>query len=176
MHEKLLHLILVRRDMAHFAHEHPTLDPMASSASATPSPPAATTASSPTSPQRARAPRPSTRPFPSAGKPQAPAPLPSELADLVSTSQVPVRRTVPVTVQIKDPANLEPYLGALGHLILIHEDAETFVHSHPDDRAASPGTLVFLARFPKPGVYRGWLQFQRAGKVFTSELRFEAAQ
>ena len=87
-----------------------------------------------------------------------------------------MRKTVPVTVQIKDSANLEPYLGAMGHLILIHQDAVTFVHSHPDDRAGSPGTLVFQARFPKPGVYRAWLQFQRAGRVFTSELRFEAAQ
>jgi hypothetical protein len=87
-----------------------------------------------------------------------------------------VRKTVPVTVRIKDPAGLEPYLGALGHLILIHQDAVTFVHSHPDDGAAAHGTLVFQARFPKPGIYRAWLQFQRAGRVFTSELRFEAGE
>jgi hypothetical protein len=87
-----------------------------------------------------------------------------------------VRKTIPVTVRIKDPVNLEPYLGTLAYLILIHEDAVTFVHSHPDDRAGDPGSLVFQARFPKPGVYRAWLQFQRAGQVFTSELRFEAGQ
>jgi hypothetical protein len=103
-------------------------------------------------------------------------PLPADLVELVSAPQVPLRKTAPITIRIKDPANLEPYLGALGHLILIHSDAVTFVHCHPDDRGVSPGTLVFQARFPKPGVYRAWLQFQRAGRVFTSELRFEAGE
>jgi hypothetical protein len=176
MHEKLLHLILVRRDLTHFAHEHPTLGPdgifrlrytFASAgdysifADVAPKGAGAQTLYAPLS---------------VSGKPQSPPPIPSDLADLVSTPQVPVRKTVPVTVHIKETAGLEPYLGALGHLILIHEDAVTFVHSHPDDRASSPGTLVFQARFPKPGVYRAWLQFQRAGRVITSELRFEAGE
>ena len=68
---------------------------------------------------------------------------------------------------IKD---LEPYLGAMAHLILIHQDAATFVHSHPDE--ADPtnghnGTLTVLARFPKAGLFKGWLQVQRSGKVIT---------
>ena len=176
MHEKLLHLILVRRDLVHFAHEHPTLGPdgvfrlrytFASGgeysifADVAPKGAGAQTLYAPLS---------------VSGKPQPPAPLPEDLAELVSAPQVPVRKTVPVTVRIKDSANLEPYLGALGHLILIHQDAVTFVHAHPDDRAGAAGNLVFQARFPKPGVYRAWLQFQRAGQVFTSELRFEAGQ
>jgi hypothetical protein len=52
----------------------------------------------------------------------------------------------------------------------MHEDAATFVHSHPaDDRS-----MDFLARFPKPGMYRGWLQFQRAGRIETAEFTFRA--
>jgi hypothetical protein len=174
MHERLLHLILVRRDLTHFAHEHPALGPdgdfrlrytFASAgdyrlfADVAPKGAGAQTLSAPLS---------------VSGKPQPATPLPTDLVELVSAPQVPVRKTVPVTIRIKDPANLEPYLGALGHLILIHEDAVTFVHSHPDDHPAAPGTLVFQARFPKPGVYHAWVQFQRAGKVFTGELRFEA--
>ena len=54
------------------------------------------------------------------------------------------------------------------------EDGETFVHSHPADDVPSPGRLQFLARLPKPGLYRGWLQFQRAGKVETTELTLRA--
>src|SRR5205085_6913516 len=73
--------------------------------------------------------------------------------------------------------NIEPWLGAMAHLILIHEDGTTFVHSHPDE--ADPtngktGQITFLARFPKPGVYRGWLQFQRGGKVETAAFTITA--
>ena len=66
--------------------------------------------------------------------------------------------------------DVQPYLGALGHLILVHEDGETFVHSHPDEldpKAGKDGHLAFLARYPKPGRYRGWVQIQRAGVVET---------
>lgn len=74
--------------------------------------------------------------------------------------------------------DLEPYLGAMGHLMLVHEDASTFVHSHPDERVAGAGNdgkLPFLARFPKPGRYRGWLELQRKGKVSRIELLVTAA-
>lgn len=73
--------------------------------------------------------------------------------------------------------DLQPYLGALGHLILVHEDGETFVHSHPDELdplAGRDGHLAFLARFPKLGRYRGWVQLQRAGVVETAAFTVAA--
>lgn len=77
------------------------------------------------------------------------------------------------------PVNdLQPYLGALGHLILVHEDGETFVHSHPDEldpENGRDGHLAFLARFPKPGRYRAWVQMQRAGVVETGAFTVVAA-
>ena len=36
------------------------------------------------------------------------------------------------------------------------------------------GRIPFLVRLPKPGLYRGWLQFQRGGKVQTVQLALEA--
>ena len=169
MHEKLLHLILVRRDLAHFAHEHPTLGPdgvfrlrytFASGgdyslfADVAPKGAGAQTLSAPLS---------------VSGKPQPPAPFPTDLVEIwCPPRKSRCGKTVPVTVRIKDPANLEPYLGALGHLILIHEDAVTFVHSHPDDRAGAtrnsrlPGPLPQARRLPRlapiptrrPGLHR----------------------
>ncbi len=73
--------------------------------------------------------------------------------------------------------DLQPYLGALGHLILVNEDGETFVHSHPDEldpKAGKDGHLAFLARFPKPGRYRGWVQLQRGGVVETGPFTVAA--
>lgn len=73
--------------------------------------------------------------------------------------------------------DVQPYLGALGHLILVHEDGETFVHSHPDEldpKAGKDGRLAFLARFPKPGRYRGWVQIQRSGVVETAAFTVAA--
>ena len=40
-----------------------------------------------------------------------------------------VKNKLPVT-------DLQLYLGALWHLVIIHEDGKTFLHSHPEDHAA----------------------------------------
>ena len=74
--------------------------------------------------------------------------------------------------------DLEPYLGAFGHLMIIHQDGQTFVHSHPmEDEAgiaqSKLGNVAFNARFPKPGIYKAWGQFQRNDKVITIPFVFE---
>lgn len=81
-----------------------------------------------------------------------------------TTTQLTLEGGLPV----KD---LEPYLGAMAHLILIHEDAETFVHSHPLD---DPEKLVFLARPPKPGRYKGWVELKSGGQVLRKSFPLEA--
>jgi hypothetical protein len=91
---------------------------------------------------------------------------------------VPVRKTIPVTVTVESVGGgkgeeLERYLGALGHLILVHEDGVTFVHSHPDELSTPPSgstAIPFLARFPQAGLYRGWAQFQRGGRLVTVDF------
>lgn len=91
---------------------------------------------------------------------------------------IPIGKMTSVTYALKDATSgdaitdLEPYLGAFGHLMLIHQDGQTFVHSHPMEdeagvKASKGGNVTFNARFPKPGIYKAWGQFQRAGKVLT---------
>jgi hypothetical protein len=63
--------------------------------------------------------------------------------------------------------NLQPYLGAMGHLVIISEDGNDFVHAHPVEGATTSGPIAFEAHFPRPGIYGGWGQFQRAGVVLT---------
>lgn len=65
---------------------------------------------------------------------------------------------------------LEPYLGAMAHLVMIHEDATTFVHAHPLD---NPAKIVFLARPPKAGKYRAWVETQSKGIVYRQSFDVE---
>jgi hypothetical protein len=109
--------------------------------------------------------------------PETPEPArPAAAVEMRSAPVLAARQSTPILFRIADPAGLEPYLGAAGHLILIHEDAETFVHSHPSEETARDGQLQFLSRLPKPGAYRGWLQFQRSGQVVTHPVEVHARE
>ena len=83
--------------------------------------------------------------------------------------------------------DLQPYLGAAGHVVLMREDATTFAHQHAEtfddqDRAvlALPGTrfgpdLDLHARFATPGTYRLWAQFRLGdGQVVTARFSVTA--
>jgi hypothetical protein len=70
--------------------------------------------------------------------------------------------------------DLQRYLGAFGHAMMLSEDMTEHVHAHPEEMlegtAITEGggpDLVFHALFPKPGHYRIWLQFQRHDKLST---------
>jgi hypothetical protein len=66
-------------------------------------------------------------------------------------------------------ADLEPYLGAWGHALIVSADLADAVHSHPVTPLTSPGgpRIFFSQRFPRPGYYRMWMQVQRGGDVAT---------
>ena len=72
--------------------------------------------------------------------------------------------------------DLQPYLGAWGHTLILSEDARDYIHSHPTetipndaDRTKIYGgpDAAFGVFFPRPGRYRVWSQFQRQGKLIT---------
>jgi hypothetical protein len=69
--------------------------------------------------------------------------------------------------------DLEPYLAAWGHSLIVSEDALSVVHAHPIEllpEGATAGggpTLTFTGLLPKPGRYRIWTQIKRRGEVFT---------
>lgn len=78
----------------------------------------------------------------------------------------------------KPVTDLEPYLGAMGHLVIISQDLKEFVHSHPleEGPSASKGpNVVFHAHFPAAGLYKGWGQFQHKGKIITVPFTFEVS-
>jgi hypothetical protein len=72
-------------------------------------------------------------------------------------------------------ADLEPYLGAPGHLLIVSADLETAFHSHPSDLQSRGPVVGFDATLPRAGVYKLWLQIQRAGRVVTVPMTLDVA-
>ncbi|MEV4533474.1 hypothetical protein AB0J82_06535 [Asanoa sp. NPDC049518] len=66
-------------------------------------------------------------------------------------------------------ADLEPYLGSYGHLVVLRAGDVGYLHVHPDEQR-TPGTVKFWLAAPSPGSYRAFFDFQVAGKVHTAEF------
>ncbi|MFF2890433.1 hypothetical protein [Paenibacillus sp. NPDC057967] len=62
--------------------------------------------------------------------------------------------------------DLQPYLGAIGHVVIISEDLEQYLHVHPVNERGSGPEARFVTSFPDEGLYRIWGQFQREGETF----------
>lgn len=70
-------------------------------------------------------------------------------------------------------SDFEPYLGVLGHLAIIHENKQTYLHVHPitltGTKDANGGrTIDFTAQFTESGTYRLYLQFKTNGHLETA--------
>lgn len=189
LHDRQLHLIVVRRDAAGFQHLHPALGPDGVWRVPLTLPAAGV--------YRAYA------DFVPTGGPAltlgtdlfspgdfAPVTfLPSRVAQvdgyqvrldggLVAGAPSPVFATitrdgVPVT-------DLEPYLGAFGHLVALRSSDLAYLHVHPDGATPAPTdrsgpAVAFTAEVPSPGVYRMFLDFQHDGVVRTAEFTLSTA-
>lgn len=180
-HEKLMHLIVVSKDLSYFDHIHPDY--------------------------KGKGVFEITTPFPSGGEykliadfiPAGGSPLTknhwikvqgdskqnpiqpdAKLIKIVegkeitlSLDQLKAGKEVQLTFTIKDDktkqpiTNLQPYLGAVGHVVIISADTEQYIHNHPLDEHAKGPDARFAAQFPNSGTYKIWGQFQHQGKVFT---------
>ncbi|WP_240763213.1 hypothetical protein [Paenibacillus thalictri] len=66
----------------------------------------------------------------------------------------------------KPVTDLQPYLGAVGHVVILSADTEQYLHVHPTDEKAKGPDAKFMTKFPKSGVYKIWGQFQQNGQTF----------
>ena len=187
-HEKELHLIVVRTDGAEFRHVHPTRD-----ANGAWSIPWSWNAAggyrvyADFTPTALREGLTLTRPFQVAGD-VSPQTLPA------TTSTAPAgpyqvtltggliagdASSVDFTVtRDGEPARLEPYLGAQGHLVALRETDLAFLHVHPEHADTEPqdaSEVSFAAHVPTAGGYLLYLDFQVDGQVFTAAFRVEAS-
>jgi hypothetical protein len=97
------------------------------------------------------------------------------------------------------PAPLEPYMGMWSHAAIRAKDGSVFTHLHPSGTISMTAQelfarrergedlkkpidvmcgrpereLVFPYSFPKPGIYRMWVQVRSGGKIATQHFDFE---
>ncbi|MGH2746198.1 MAG: hypothetical protein ACRDLY_17650 [Thermoleophilaceae bacterium] len=73
--------------------------------------------------------------------------------------------------------DVEPYLGARGHLVALREGDLAFLHVHPESAATEGAEIRFGVEYPSNGRYRLFLQFKHDGRVrtaaFTQEVGVE---
>lgn len=72
----------------------------------------------------------------------------------------------------KPVTDLEPYLGAGGHCVILSEDSTAYLHSHPLETGETTfgPTVVFHTRFLRAGLYKVWGQFQHHGQKLTADF------
>jgi hypothetical protein len=178
VHEKLLHMIVVSSDLGVFVHEHPTRRPDGVLEHALVLPRAGDyTVFADFTPRGGKntvtsAPFvvPGTAPAPVALTPvtlPAGATQGAFAVELTTDAPIAPGTDTMLSFAIRDAngpvADLRPYLGALGHAVIISEDRSQFLHSHPM-AGADGSTVRFHTRFPAPGTYKVWGEFRPRGE------------
>ena len=88
--------------------------------------------------------------------------------------------TFSVSREGKAVTDLQPYLGAYGHLVALRVGDLAYLHVRPegapDDGRTRPGPdVAFRAEVPAAGSHRLFLDFQHGGVVRTAEFTVVAA-
>jgi hypothetical protein len=182
LHDKPLHLIVARRDLTGFQHVHPTMAPDGtwSVPITLPTPGSwrayADFTGTPTGGQPAAAVLGVDLTVPGAYVPRPlPPPAPQASVDgftIAYEGRPRVGAVQPLlftVTQAGQPAPLEPYLGAYGHLVVLRDGDLGYVHVHPEAQLSN-GAVKFWLAAPSPGRYRMFFDFQVGGKVHTAEF------
>jgi hypothetical protein len=77
--------------------------------------------------------------------------------------------TLTVTKDGRPVTDLQPYLGAFGHLVALRDGDLAYLHVHPEESGPGPA-ITFHAEVPSAGAYRLYLDFQHGGTVRTAEF------
>jgi hypothetical protein len=193
-HEKLLHLIVVRKDLNEFQHVHPTLDATtgvftlsdlvfpssgayrifadftpASAQMDTNGQPMNVVSSEDIAVSGAYAPQP-------IGTTETTKIFEGYTVTLATDPKAPLSGTDMLMFTIskngKPVTDLQDYLGALGHSVILKESTLDYIHTHAVETPTSNqnGTIMFHVEFPSAGNYKVFMQFQDQGKVITTDF------
>lgn len=183
---KLLHLIVVRRDMTAYQHVHPSLATDGTFSIGLALPRAGT--------YRAFA------DFTTAGKRQvlgidlrvpgtsteAPFPQPTTTATVdgytvkLNAGQVTAGQESTLVYSIvrngQPVTTLQPYLGAYGHLVALRQGDLSYSHVHPTAHDPAKASITFGADLPTAAQYALFLQFRDRSKVHTARFALKASK
>ena len=93
-----------------------------------------------------------------------------DAADLVAGQIGVLRFHLFNTADGTPTTDLEPYLGAPGHMLMTNATLTDAVHGHPEESGIRTSVITFKPVLPAPGIAKLWLQFQRNGKVTTTSF------
>ena len=85
------------------------------------------------------------------------------------------RATFSVSLNGKPVTDLQPYLGAYGHLVVIREDDLAYLHAHPEDGPAGPD-VAFDLEYDAAGRHAVYLDFKHRGVVWTAMFTVDAGE
>jgi hypothetical protein len=189
-HDVDLHLIAVRRDLSGFQHVHPELGPDGVWRIPLALDPGAWRLFADFTPTALGENLTLGADLAVAGE-YSPAPLPAESMTaevdgftVVLTGSLEPGRESDLTLSIsrdgRPVTDLQPYLGAYGHLVVLREGDLAYLHAHPTDgpggATAAPGPHVrFATTAPSAGTYRLFLDFQHGSVVRTAAFTVAAA-
>ena len=192
VHDKQLHLIVVRSDGTHYAHVHPSLDHQTG------------TWSIPWTWNAAGSYRVFADFTPAGGSPltltrtvevagaftPSPAPAPRAVDQVDGytvalegnlVAGTPSQLTARITSDGRPVTALQRYLGAFGHLVALREGDLAYLHVHPEGAEPSPGdmggpTVQFAATAPTAGRYLLYLDFRVDDAVHTATFVVDATR
>jgi plastocyanin len=186
--EKLMHLIIVSDDLSHFDHIHPTYQGNGRFVVQANFPkPGKYSLFSDYKPA-GKAEQVSVLSTQIPGK-TTPPPAPSDRLKLVVGNTQATLQIEPQTVTAGQMVNLnfnlvdtgtnqpiadlQPYLGERGHMVIVRQantiTRANYIHAHamPD---TGDGKIQFMTSFPQPGKYKLWGQFSRGGKIVVADF------
>jgi hypothetical protein len=137
------------------------------------------------------------------GQPDAPDGPAYQVAFMTEPDELLAGRGAMLHFQVRDTTgqairDLQPYLGALGHAVILSNDTNTFLHAHPtetkdephetghgesaahasDHSAHAHGSahecgpdVMFHTTFPAAGGYKAWGEFKHGNRIIVAAFR-----
>lgn len=81
--------------------------------------------------------------------------------------------TLSVSRDGRPVTDLQPYLGAFGHLVALREGDLAYLHVHPHESEQAGPDITFTAEVPSAGRYALFLDFRHGGVVRTAAFTVE---